>query len=109
MTAMVIIGGHVSREGANAQHALRINAVTILLVQDYPSDIGGDPTPSPAPLVSCPSRGELSTVVDRCLISTVAVASFHADRSHSRTLPSTLAIKKVKVAHTRLPSVGFRS
>jgi len=32
MTAMVIIGGHVSREGANAQHALRINAVTILLV-----------------------------------------------------------------------------
>jgi len=29
MSAMVIFGGHVSSEGANAQHALRIHAVTI--------------------------------------------------------------------------------
>ena len=32
MSAMVIFGGHVSGEGANAQHALRIDAVTILSV-----------------------------------------------------------------------------
>jgi len=33
MSAMVILGGHVSEEGANAQHALRINAVMILSVK----------------------------------------------------------------------------
>jgi len=32
MSAMVIFGGHVSGERANAQHALPINAVAILLV-----------------------------------------------------------------------------
>jgi len=32
MSAMAILGGHVSEEGANAQHALRINVVTILLI-----------------------------------------------------------------------------
>ena len=32
MSAMVILGGHVSEKGANAQQALRINAVTILIV-----------------------------------------------------------------------------
>ena len=32
MSAMVIFGGHVSEKGANAQQALRINAVTILIV-----------------------------------------------------------------------------
>jgi len=31
MSAMVIFGGHVSGEGANAEHALLINAVRILL------------------------------------------------------------------------------
>jgi len=29
------LGGHVSEEGANAQHAGRINAVTIIFVQDF--------------------------------------------------------------------------
>jgi len=33
MSAMVIFGGHVSEEGANARHALRINAVMILSVK----------------------------------------------------------------------------
>jgi len=32
MSAIVIFGGHVFGERANAQHALRINAVVILLV-----------------------------------------------------------------------------
>ena len=32
MSAMMIFGGHVSEKGANAQQALRINAVTILIV-----------------------------------------------------------------------------
>jgi len=31
MSAMMIFGGHVSGEGANALHALRINGVTTLL------------------------------------------------------------------------------
>jgi len=34
MSAIVIFGGRVSGEGANAQHASRINAVTILPVED---------------------------------------------------------------------------
>jgi len=34
MSTMVIFGKLVSGEAANAWHALRINAVTILLVQD---------------------------------------------------------------------------
>jgi len=32
MSAVVIIGGNVPGKGAEAQHALRINAVAILLV-----------------------------------------------------------------------------
>ena len=39
MSAMVIFGGHVSVWGTNAQHALRINAVTIFTARCYASAV----------------------------------------------------------------------
>jgi len=35
MTVSVIFGGHVSGKGANARHALRINAVTVTILLAY--------------------------------------------------------------------------